>query len=119
MTNRELKLELAKLAMANDCSIETAKMFYDWILEEPEKVVKLDEKPTEYDDVPIEQLAYKTRYEGTIIKRCKENGINTIGDLIRCGAHNFKSYRLVGKKLIIKIDEALEEHYNIKDWYMS
>lgn len=120
MTNKELKLELAKIALANDHNIETAKTFYEWITEEPERDLALDEKPTKYDNVPIEELAYKSVYsEGAIIKRCKENGINTVGDIIRCGAHKFLSYRLVGRTLVCRIDETLEKYYDTKDWYTT
>ena len=120
MTNKELKLELAKLAMTYGHTFEYAKAFYDWITEEPEREVKLDEKPTMYDNTPIEELAYKSMYsEGAIIKRCKENGINTVGDIIRCGAHKFRSFRLVGRTLVSRIDEVLEKHYNIENWYTT
>jgi DNA-directed RNA polymerase alpha subunit len=117
MTDREIKLELTKIAMPCGMPIETAKKYYEWIMEEPEREVV--DKPTKWDDTPIEELAYKTRIEGTIIKRCKDNGINTVGDLIRCGAHKFLTFKLVGKGTITQIDNALEDHFGISDWYTT
>ena len=117
MTDREIKLELAKAALSNGSSIDTAKVFYNWIIAAPEH--ESVDKFTELDTIPIEQLAYKTRYEVSIINRCSENGINTVGDLIRCGAHKFKTSRYVGRKLVSIIDDALSEHYGINDWYKT
>ena len=117
MTKQEIKLELSKLTIGTGLSIETAKRFYDWIVEEPER--ELVAKPTKWDDTPIEELAYKTRIKNTIIMRCKENGINTVGELIRCGAHKFGTFNLVGRCTIQKIDDALERNYGIPDWYTT
>ena len=117
MTNKEIKLELSKLTISTGLSIETAQRFYDWIVEEPER--ELVARPTNWDDTPIEELAYKTSIKGTIIKRCKENGINTVGELIRCGAHKFGTFNLVGRCTIQKIDDALERNYGIPDWYTT
>ena len=114
MTDREIKLELSKVALANGIAIETAKAFYDWIMEEPAHEVP-EHKSNIWDNTPIEELACKTSFEGTIIKRCKDNGVNTVGDLIRCGAHKFRTFHNVGGSTITKIDAALEEHYGISD----
>ena len=118
MTDREIKLELSKAALAGGMEIETAKAFYDWITEEPAHKLPEDKSNIRYE-TPIEELAHKTKMEGTIIKRCKDNGINTIGDLIRCGAHKFRTFHNVGGSTITKIDAALEEHYGISDWYTT
>ncbi len=117
MTDREIKFELAKLAMTTGIPIDRVKKYYEWIMEEPEREVV--GKTTKWDDTPIEELAYKTRIEGTIIKRCKDNCINTVGDLIRCGAHKFSTFKLVGKKTITRIDDALEDYFGISDWYTT
>ena len=118
MTNRDIKLELTKIAMTCGMSIERAKEFYDWITEEPERVLP-EGKPTKWDDTPIVELASRTRIEGTILKRCRENDINTVGDLIRLGAHKFGKCHNVGRHTISVIDEALEEHFQIPDWYTT
>lgn len=116
MTDREIKLELAKVALASGMSLEAAKDFYEWIMEEPEHEVP-DGKPTKWDDTPIEDLACRTRITGTITKRCKDNGINTVGDLIRCGGRKFLTFEDVGKGTVTKIDDALEEYYDVNEWY--
>lgn len=118
MTDREIKLELAKVALGNDVSIETAKLFYDWIIEEREREVP-GCKQTKWDNTPIEDLACRTRIVGTITKRCKDNGINTVGELIRCGGHKFRTFKNVGGATITKINDALEKYYEVADWYMS
>lgn len=116
MTEREIKLELAKVALTNGVSIETAKTFYEWIIEEPEHELP-DGNPTKWDGTPIEELACRTKIKGTIIRRCKDNGINTVGDLIRCGGRRFLTYRDVGKGAVRWIDDTLEMYYDVKEWY--
>lgn len=45
-----------------------------------------------------------------------ENNINTIGDLMRISRKEFKKFYNIGQKTVKRIDEALEELYNIKGW---
>ena len=117
MTDREIRLELSKVAITSGTNIETAKAFYCWIVAAPEREVV--DKQTIWDNVPIEEFACKTKIKGTIIKRCKENGINTVGELILCGAHKFSTYRNVGLGTISQIDDALEEFLGIKEWHRT
>lgn len=117
MTDREIRLELAKVALASGTNIETTKTFYDWVVAAPE--LEVVDKRTQWDNTSIEELAYKTRIKGTIIQRCRENGISTVGDLIRCGAHKFGTSKNVGKGTIQKIDDALEQYYGISEWYLT
>ena len=117
MTDKEIKFELAKAALSGGASIEAARAYYEWVSAAPEP--ERADKFTEWDVTPIEQLAYKTSSEGAIIKRCHENGIKTIGDLIRCGAHKFLTFSLVGGGTISKIDEALEEYFGFSNWYLT
>lgn len=116
MTDREIKFELAKIALTTGRSVEHITAFYDWIMEEPEHIV-VESKPTKWDDTPIEDLACRTRIKGTITKRCHDNGINTVGDLIRCGGHKFRTFDKVGYKTITVIDDMLEQYFGISDWY--
>lgn len=117
MTEKEIKLELAKAALSGGASIEAARAYYEWVSETPDLEAADDQ--AQWDSTPIEQLAYKTSAEGAIIKRCHENGIKTIGDLIRCGAHKFRTFRLVGGGTISKIDEALEAYFGFSNWYLT
>ena len=118
MTDKEIKLELAKAALSNGSTIEAAKKFYEWIMEVTEHE-EPESEPMQWDDTPIEDLAYRTRIKGTIIKRCKDNGINTVGELIRCGYHKFFSFKNVGAGTMTAIDDVLEQHYGIVDWYKT
>ena len=115
MTDREIRLKLAKAALASGSSIETTKQFYEWVIAAPE--LEVVDTPTLWDETPVEELAWKTRIEGTIIKRCHDNGINTVGDLIRCGGHKFRTFKNVGRSTVNKIDDALEQYYGVNDWY--
>jgi len=117
MTNREIKLELAKAALANATSLDDVKRFYDWVTKDPERDV--DAIATKWDDTPIEKLIAKIRNAGGIMNRCRENNIKTIGDLIRCGARKFKSFKLVGNGTINRIDDALADYFDVEDWYLS
>lgn len=116
MTNREVKIEIAKAALGNGLNIETAKAFYDWVIEEPERELPED-RSTRWDNTPIEELAHKTLIVGTVTKRCKDNGINTVGDLIRCGGIKFSTFKNVGGCTIQKIDDALDRYYHVSEWY--
>lgn len=117
MTDREIRLELAKVALASDTNVETAQKFYDWVMAAPD--LESVSEQTQWDNTPIEELAYKTDIEGIIIKRCKENGITTVGELIRCGAHKFCTSKNVGRKTITKIDDALEQYFGVVEWYKT
>ena len=44
------------------------------------------------------------------------NNIKTVGDLLRIGRRDFRKYRSVGGGSITRIDDALEDLYDIKGW---
>jgi DNA-directed RNA polymerase alpha subunit len=44
------------------------------------------------------------------------NGINTIGDILRIGRREFMQIKGVGKGSITRIDDALEDLYGIVNW---
>ena len=44
MTNREIKFELAKIALVQCVSIDSIKQMYEWIIEEPEVKEETTEK---------------------------------------------------------------------------
>ena len=113
MTGQEIKLELSKIALANGLPVESANAFYNWIEED---YVPPKDKQTPFDDTPIEELAERTRMKNSIIRRCRENHIFTIGDLIRCGGYKFNSFRMVGASMLFEIHNVLEERYGISGW---
>ena len=128
MTSREIKFELAKVALEKCCftTSETLtdglKNLYEWIVEEPEAEVNTIDK-NNLDDVDIKEVLNIVRKNKgfssgipTMIETvfCRNN-INTVGDLIRVGRRDFSRYRLMGKKSVWAIDDALAE-LGIKGW---
>ncbi len=118
MTEREIKLELSKASFYCGISLENVKKFFEWIMETPDEPVP-EGKPTKWDNTPIEELARRTHIAGTITKRCKDNGINTVGDLIRCGCFKFQTFKNVGAQTVNKINIALEAYYDFPNWYTT
>lgn len=138
MTNREIKFELAKVALTK-CNFTTSETLtdslrnlYEWIVEEPKVDVEqaeMDDKnqSTEYDKKPIGEVIScisKTgqmgiTYATKLADIFHNNEINTVGDLLRIGGRYFSKYRNVGKGSISRIDDALAQLYGIDDWYKS
>ena len=46
----------------------------------------------------------------------KENNITTVGDLLRIGRQDFRKIRGVGGGAISRLDDALEELFNLQTW---
>lgn len=126
MTNKEIKLELAKSLLANPNFLstdETLRNLFSWITESDETNTA-KESETDYSAKPINEIL---SYMATTYKYCgwvcgsletvlHNNNICTVGDLLEIGRLNFKHYKRVGKKSIRGIDEALDELYGIKSW---
>ena len=122
MTNKKIKFELAKVALAtcrhmtSEALTESLKNLYDWIIEEPEVEVKTIDKNS-FDSVDIKEvlnIVRKNKGSASGIATSLEtifnnNNINTVDDLIRIGRRDFSKNRLVGKKSIWAIQDALEE----------
>ena len=122
MENKEIKFELAKIALercnfsTSETLTESLKNLYEWIMEEPEVDVKTEQNNS-FDSVDIKEvlnIVRKNRGLSSGIATMLEgifngNNINTVGDLIRIGRRDFSKYRLVGKKSIWAIEDALEE----------
>ena len=123
MTDREIRLEIAKIAMSQGMSVDHANGFYEWIVKEPEKVIVNEE----VDDNPIGEIirfiangrlrghGYSVRLERIF----RDNGIRTVGDLLRIGKTGFLKIKDVGKGSSTRIDDALEELYGITEWYKT
>ena len=122
MENKEIKFELAKIALercnfsTSETLTESLKNLYEWIMEEPEVEVETIDK-NNFDGVDIKEvlnIVRKNQYFSSGIATMLEgifdsNNINTVGDLVRIGRRDFSKYRLVGKKSIWAIEDALEE----------
>lgn len=128
MTNREIKFELARLALEKCCFTtsetltEGLKNLYEWVVEEPEVEEETEQKNI-FDGTDIREvlnIVRKNRYYNSSIATMidsvfLENNIKTVGDLMRIGRRDFSKYRLIGKKSILAIDEALNE-LGVKTW---
>jgi DNA-directed RNA polymerase alpha subunit len=129
MTNKEIKFELAKVALAK-CNFTTSELFteslknlYEWVVEEPEVEVETVDKSS-LDSIDIKEVINTVRknqgFNSGIATSLEtifnyKNDINTVGDLMRIGRRNFSKYRNVGKKSIWAIEDALEE-LGVKGW---
>ena len=122
MTNKEIKLELAKVALAtcrhmtSEALTESLKNLYEWVIEEPEVEEETVDKNS-FDSIDIKEvlnIVRKNQRSSSGIATTLEtifnrNNINTVGDLMRIGRRDFSKYRLVGKKSVWAIDDALAE----------
>ena len=128
MTNKEIKFELAKVALTkcnfitSESLTESLKNLYDWIVEEPEVEVKTVDNNS-LDSIYIKEVinivrknqGFSSGIATSLETIFNNNNINTVGDLIRIGRRDFYKYRLVGKKSIWAIEDALTE-LGIKGW---
>ena len=125
MENKEIKFELAKIALercnfsTSETLTESLKNLYEWIMEEPEVEVETEQKNS-FDDIDIKDVLSIIRKNRSCIATMLEgtfdsNNINTVGHLVRIGRRDFSKYRLVGKKSIWAIEDALEE-LGVKSW---
>ena len=120
MTNKEIKLEIAKVALEK-CSLTSGTLMgamrslYGWIVEETDDEVETNQE-NQFDSADIKEVLNIIRRQrgfgnvatllGTVFNG---NNINTVGDLVRVGRHEFSKYRLVGKRSFRAVDDALEE----------
>ena len=122
MTNKEIKFELARIAQercnfsTSETLIESVRNLYEWIVEQPEVEVAINQE-NQFDSINIKEvlnIIHKNQRFSSGIATSLEvifsnNNINTVGDLMRIGSRDFSKYRLVGKKSIWAIDDALAE----------
>ena len=116
MTNREIKFELAKIALVQCVSMDSIKEMYEWIIEEPEVEEETIDK-NGFDSIDIKDVLNIVRKNqrfssgiATSLERIFNiNNINTVGDLMRISRRSFSNFRLVGKKSVWALDDALAE----------
>ena len=128
MTNKEIKFELARIAlntcrhMTSEALTESLKNLYDWIMEEPEVEEKAVNKNS-FDSINIKEVLNivrkNQRFSSGIATSLEtifnNNNINTVGDLMCIGRRDFSKYRLVGNKSIGALDDSLAE-LGVKGW---
>jgi hypothetical protein len=95
-----------------------------------ERVAQLEPKadpdrwwPDNVDIAPVNVIIchigskrYDPGYGVRLGKIFESNNIKTVGDLLRIGRRDFRKYRSVGGGSITRIDDALEDLYDIKGW---
>lgn len=122
MENKEIKFELAKIALercnfsTSETLTESLKNLYEWITEEPEVEIETIGKSS-FDSVDIKEIlnivrknqGFSSGIATSLETIFNNNNINTVGDLMRIGRRDFSKYRLIGKKSILVIGDALEE----------
>ena len=125
MTNREIKFELAKAALTGNKALDagvTLEVLYRWIIEDSE--VDVDNQK-DYDKVSVREIIRylvnndrysDKRYASSLVNVFNNNGINTVGDILRLDRKEFMRIKGVGKGSVTRIDDALVELYGIKDW---
>ena len=128
MTNKEIKFELAKVAltkcnfMTSESLTESLKNLYEWVIEEPEVEVK-DNTQNEYDNITVSEIlklvrentGTSSRVTESLAKVFYNNNITTVEDLLKVSKMSFKRYRNIGKKSLSVLDDALFE-LGIKSW---
>ena len=126
MTNMEIKFELAKAALTGNKALSgdvTLEALFRWIIEEPE--VDVDNPKTDYDKTSVREIIKHLvkngrhgdqRYASSLVNVFNNNGINTIGDILRMGRRAFMQIKGVGKGSVTRVDDALDKLYGIKDW---
>ena len=122
MTNKEIKFELAKVALAtcrhmtSEALTESLKNLYEWVVEEPEVEVE-ENAQNEDDNITVSEIlncVRKNVYTGSPVTEklataFTANDIKTAGDLLKIGRQCFKKYRNIGKKSLFALDDALAE----------
>jgi hypothetical protein len=95
-----------------------------------ERVAQLEPKtepdrwwPDNVDSAPISviicrigSMRHGPGYGVRLGKIFERNNIKTVGDLLRIGRRDFRKYGSVGGGSITRIDDALEDLYDIKGW---
>lgn len=109
MTDKDVRLELAKAALKSGSSIESAKLWYTWVCG--------DAKDSNLDAIKVSELEqYLGMSSVRFRNRCMENDIHTVGQLVRVGSGGFRSMRLVGGGMVDKLRKILSEKYGVEEW---
>ena len=112
MTDKEIRLEIAKAVIMSGSSIETAKNMYSWVCGVTNTKEEID-----LDSIKVSELEQYLGMSAVRFRnRCMENDIHTVGQLVRIGSRGFRTLRLVGGGLVNKLREVLSDMYNVSDW---
>lgn len=112
MTDKEIRLELAKTALMSGSSIENLNMMYFWVCGGTKQKEDID-----LDAVKVGELEQYLGMSAVRFRnRCMENDIHTVGQLVGIGSNGFRALRLVGGGLVEKLRVVLSEHYGVEGW---
>ena len=112
MTDKEIRLELAKAALISGSSIETAKLMYSWVCDGIKRKEEID-----LDSIKVGELEQYLGMSAVRFRnRCMENDIHTVGQLVRIGSNGFRALRLVGGGLVDKLRDVLSANYGVEGW---
>jgi len=124
MTNREIKFELAKIALMQNASFDFDKVkeMYEWVVSEPEEKTVKEKKPEYYGSSVGEIISYlenteRGKYPTILARLFESNNIETVGDLLEMGKNRFQKLNGAGRGSVSRVDDALYELYGIKNWY--
>lgn len=113
MTEKEIRLELAKAALIGGASFERMKKMLSWVNGE----TKNEREEIDLDSIKVSELEQYLGMSAVRFRnRCMENDIHTVGQLVRIGSGGFRALRLVGSGLVSKLRVALSDKYNVSDW---
>lgn len=112
MTDKEIRLELAKAALMGGASMERMKEMLAWVSGETKASSSID-----IDMVKVSELEQYLGMSAVRFRnRCMENDIHTVGQLVRIGSNGFRALRLVGSGLVDKLKEVLSANYGVEGW---
>ena len=112
------RLRDAHLLMEAECDELRAQLAKLKPKEDPDRwwPDNVEVAPIEVITGHIERSGYDPGYGVRLGKLFDVNNIKTVGDLLRITRRQFKKYRSVGGGSLSRIDNALEELYDIKGW---
>ena len=110
MTDKDIKLELAKAALKGGRSVNQAADFYRWITGDGKEGRDL----SSIDVSTI--IPYLDKVGISFINRCKENKIYTIQDLVNIGSGGFKELKHIGPTTYKHVADALREQFGVENW---
>lgn len=131
MTSKEIKLELAKVALVrcnytNEESLTTfMHNLYNWIVfEEHETQEENETEVFNYNNTPIKEVVsyiensgkMGSTYATKLNKAFRNYEIYTVGDLLSIGERYLARYGSIGKGSISHISDALSNLYGITKW---
>lgn len=138
MTNKEIKFELAKVALSSRYlrQGESLEELYKWIIEEPEKEVIPEQPVNDYEQKPIREVyleiqrieeaevsakkqqgrVSKKGHARRFFKRAQMADIETVGQLLNFGKDDFLRLQNMGRQCVEYVSMALKNLYGIDKW---